>query len=170
MPVERPLQGRRVGLLEARKRRELSALVARLGGVPVCAPALREAPTDVDVTPPLADVTAGRFDVGVVMTAAAITALCDAADRLRVLPALREALARMTLACRGPKPQLALRQLGVRPAFVTVPPHTSGELIDALTGAPLKGRSVLVLHYGEWNDSLGTALRQMDATVTDACL
>lgn len=170
MQAERPLDGRRIGLLEARKRRELSELVTRQGGLPMCAPALREAPTDLDVAPLLADVIAGRHDVAVVLTAAAITGLCDAAGRLGVLPALRDTLGRMTLACRGPKPQLVLRQLGLRPALVTEAPHTSAELVDALSAASLQGRSVLLLHYGERNDAIGAAIRQLDATVTDACL
>lgn len=170
MLAKRPLEGRRIGLLEARKRQELSQLVTRVGGVPICAPTLRETPTDVDVAPLLTDVIAGRYDAAVMLTAAAITALCDAAQRLSVLPALGGALAHMTLACRGPKPQLALRQLGLRPALVTAAPHTSAELIDALAGASLQGRSVLLLHYGERNDAIGVAIRRLDARVTDACL
>lgn len=170
MPANRPLEGRRVGLLESRKRQELSQLVSRVGGIPVCAPALREAPTDVDLAPLLADVIAGRYDVAVALTAAAVNVLCDGAERLNVLPSLREALTRMTLACRGPKPQLALRKLGLRPTLVTAAPHTSAELVDVLTTTSLHGRSVLLLHYGERNDATGTAIRRLDATVTDVCL
>lgn len=170
MRAERPLEGRRIGLLEARKRLELSQLVTRLGGVPICAPALREAQTDIDVAPLLADLTAGRFDIAVVLTAAAMTTLSDTAERLGLLPSVRAALGRMTLACRGPKPQLVLRRLGVCPEIVTGPPHTSAELLEALTAATLRERSVLLLHYGERNDALGAAISGRGAVVTDACL
>lgn len=170
MSARQPLDGRRIGLLEARKRLELSQLVARVGGVPICAPALREAQTDVDLAPLLADVIAGRFDVAVVLTAAAMTTLCDAAERLRLLPDLREALGHMVLACRGPKPQLVLRRLGVSPGIVTATPHTGAELIEALSEATLKERSVLLLHYGERNDALSAAISGMGARVTDAYL
>ncbi|MBM3770455.1 MAG: hypothetical protein FJW27_04040 [Acidimicrobiia bacterium] len=101
-----------------------------------CAPALREAPTDVDLAPLLREVTGGRYDIAVVLTAVAMTSLCEAADHLGVLQNLREALGRMMLACRGPKPLLVLRRLGACPEIVTTPPHTSTELIEALTAAP----------------------------------
>lgn len=170
MPVRRPLERRRIGLLESRKARELSELVTRTGGIPICAPALRETPSDMDVAPLLADVIAGRYQVAVALTAAAVTALSEAADRRGVLPALCEALGHMTLACRGPKPQLALRRLGLRPTIVTATPHTSVSLLDALSGAAWTGQFVLLLHYGERNQSMSTAIAQLGAIVTDACL
>lgn len=170
MPVRRPLERRRIGLLESRKARELSELVTRMGGLPICAPALREAPSDMDLTPLLADLVAGRYQVAVALTAAAVTALSEAADRRGVLPALCEALGHMTLVCRGPKPQLALRRLGLRPTIVTATPHTGVSLLDALSGAAWTGQSVLLLHYGERNPSMSAAIAQLGAIVTDACL
>lgn len=166
----RPLDGRRIALLEARKRRELSDLVARLGGTSICAPAVREVTIDADTSPLLARITAGHYEIVTLLTAAAFTTLCEEADRQGRLDAVRAALQRTTIACRGPKPQLALRKQGLAAAVVTQPPHTSVDLLDALADTPLGGRSTLLLHYGERNDQFGRALQERGALVDDACL
>ena len=157
-------------MLEARKRRELAELVARLGGTSICAPAVREVTIDTDTAPLLARIVAGQYAIVTVLTAAAFTTLCEEADKHGCLDEVRSALQRTIIACRGPKPQLALRKQGLSAGVVTQPPHTSGELLDALTGTPLDGRSMLLLHYGERNEQFGRALLERGALIDDACL
>lgn len=166
----RPLDGRRVALLEARKQRELAELVTRLGGTPVCAPAVREVAIDADIAPLLTRIVEGRYDIAIVLTAAAFATLCDEADRQGRLSDVRDALAGMLIACRGPKPQLALRKQSLSATVVTAPPHTSADLLEALADTSLDGRRALLLHYGERNDRFGAALTERGAIVDDACL
>lgn len=171
MPAMRPLEGRRIALLEARKQQELTNLVARLGGIATCAPAVREAAVGADIRPLLSAIIEGRYGVAVLLTAVAFTALCDEADRLGMLPMLREAFGRMIIASRGPKPQLALRKQSLSASVISRSPHTSAELLQALAASTrLEGRSVLLLHYGERNDGISADLRALGASVDDVCL
>lgn len=164
------LSGRCVGLLEARRQRELADLVGRLGGTPVCAPALREAPVDGDAAGLVTSIVAGRFDAVVVLTATAFNALGDAALKFGLQPDLVYALGRMAIVCRGPKPLLALRRHQLQAAVVSPAPHTSDDLLRVLPDHVVQGRSVLLLHYGARNDAIGAALTARGARVTDACL
>jgi uroporphyrinogen-III synthase len=166
----RTLEGRRVALLEGRKQGELASLVRRLGGEPISAPAVREMPRPEDFEPLLRRIIAGTFSVAVIQTGAGINALCEVAAAHGVLPDLRAALARMTLACRGPKPLATLKQHGLTARIVTAKPHTTDELLEGLARLALDGVPVLVLHYGERNEPLSAALRGRGAALEDACL
>lgn len=163
----RPLEGRRVALLESRKSDDLAALIRRLGGTPICTPSLREVPRDEDVGPVLAELIAGGFNHVVLLTAAAGEALFEAASRHEVKDAVLAALGRTSLAVRGPKPLLALRRLGLVPAIVTEKPHTTRELLDVLEPVRLAGTRVLLLHYGEPSPTTTAALARRGASVED---
>jgi uroporphyrinogen-III synthase len=78
-------------------------------------------------------------------------------------------LQRLRLACRGPKPIAALKRYGLRPSVTTEKPHTSRELLQALTAADLAHASVLLVHYGERNDAIADALRARGARVDEVC-
>jgi uroporphyrinogen-III synthase len=171
VPAMRPLEGRRLALLEARKPQELGELVARLGGAWTCAPAVREVAVGDDIRPLLSAIIEGRYRIAVLLTAVAFTTLCDEAERHGQLPDLREAFRRMVIASRGPKPQVALRKQSLSANVISRSPHTSAELLEALAAStPLDGSSVLLLHYGERNDSLSADLRDRGAAVADVCL
>jgi uroporphyrinogen-III synthase len=160
------LGGARVALLEARLESELAALVARLGGVPVSAPAVREAPLDAEpsVRALLGALAAGRVDVVVFQTGVGARLLFDSAERLGRLDELRAALAGATVACRGPKPAAALRERGVRGDVHAPPPYTTAELLDALAAVDVRGRGVAAIAYGEPNDALAGELRARGAS------
>jgi uroporphyrinogen-III synthase len=162
------LDGVRVALLESRKAADMSLLVERLGGVVTSAASVREVRRDEDMQPALSGLTAGAFDLVVVLTAAAADALfAIASERGQLEPVVR-ALQATTIACRGPKPLLTLRKRGLSASITTAKPHTTDELLAALAPVPLAGRRALLLHYGERNDALGAALRARGADVTDA--
>jgi len=164
------LDGRTVALLESRKSDELASMVRRLGGRPVCAPSVREVLRVHDVRPAMARLLDGRFDLVVVLTAAACDALFAEAERQGVLNDVVEGLKRVTIAARGPKPLLSLRRRGLVAGVVTDRPHTTDELVAALSTVELQDSRILLLHYGETNDTLSTALSKRGARVEDLSL
>lgn len=166
----RPLEGYRVGLLESRKGPEVAAMVERLGGTTMCAPAVRDVTGTEDWEPLLLQITKGTFDLVVILTAASFEALCAEAEQRGLLAELLEALQDVTLACRGPKPMAALRRRGLVPLVVTDRPHTTVELLTALDSHRLSNRHALLLHYGERNDAFERALTSRVASLTGACL
>jgi uroporphyrinogen-III synthase len=166
----RPLENRKVALLESRKADDLAALVRRFGGEPVCAPSVREVLRAGDFRPMLQRLIDGEFGLIVVLTAAACDALFAEADRQGLLDPVVAALAHTTLACRGPKPLVPLKRRALVPRFMTQKPHTTDELIEALRALELSGLGVLLLHYGERSESLSAALAGRGARVEDLCL
>ena len=166
----RPLDGRRVALLESRKSAELATLVRRAGGTPLSVPSVREVLRQGDFEPVLRQLVCGRFAFVVVLTAAACDALFDEAERADLLDPVVAALKRTTVACRGPKPLTALRRRGLVPAIVTDKPHTTDDLMAALAGAPLANVDVLLLHYGERSNTVSSALSERGARVVDLSL
>jgi uroporphyrinogen-III synthase len=166
----RPLEGRRIALLESRRSSEMALLVERLGGTPLSVPSVREVLRDDDFGPTLERLVAGDFDLVVVLTAAACEALFVEAQRRGQLAAVTDSMGRATIACRGPKPLLVLRRHGLVPQVVTAKPHTTAELLDALDATSLVRRRVLLLHYGERSDVVPAALVRQGAQVTELSL
>ena len=165
----RVLEGRTIGVLESRRGAELTALVRQLGGTVVGAPAVQEIERPDDIGRFTDLLITGCFDVVIFLTGAGVNAVVDDADRRQRLDATVAALGRITLACRGPKPLLALKRQGLTPAVTTVKPHTSSELIDALAAIDLRGHSVALIHYGERQPMLTETLRGRGANVHDVC-
>jgi uroporphyrinogen-III synthase len=163
------LQGRRVALLESRKIDELSVLVRRLGGTVVAAPTVREVPRLEDAGIFVDGLAARRFGVTIFLTGVGATTLFAEADRQGRLPQTLDALSQTIIACRGPKPLAVMKRHGLIARLVTVKPHTTRELLDALTTVDLQGTSVLLVHYGERNNGLADALRAMGARLDEVC-
>jgi uroporphyrinogen-III synthase len=161
------LHGQRIALLEARMRSEAAALVRRLGGEPVCVPALREEPLPSGpAVAELLDLLAGgRLAFVVVQTGVGVGAVALEAERLGRKDDLLHGLETATLVCRGPKPAAALAALGIRPTVQTASPHTTKDLLDVLEPLPLRGAGVAVVHYGERNEAVAAALRRKEARV-----
>jgi uroporphyrinogen-III synthase len=164
------LEGRRVGLLESRRAEELGDLVSRLGGIPTFAPAVREVSRPDDSRRVIDRLTSGRFDVVILLTAAGISALLDEASRLGLERSVVDALRRMTIVCRGPKPVGVLKRHALAPAIVTARPHTTRELIGALEALSIDGSSLLLIHYGERNAQLADTLAARGANLDEVCL
>jgi uroporphyrinogen-III synthase len=164
------LDGRRVALLESRKSNDIALLVTRFGGTPICVPSVREVLRSDDVGPALERLAGGMFDLVVVLTAAAVDAMFAEAERRGATTGVVEALAGTPIAARGPKPLLSLRRRGLVPRFVTEKPHTTEELLDALSGLDVRGWRILLLHYGEPNETLSATLTGRAAVVEDLSL
>ncbi|MEO8185162.1 MAG: uroporphyrinogen-III synthase [Deltaproteobacteria bacterium] len=162
----------RIALLESRMSRELSRLVEKHGGNPICVPALREAPvSSAEATREVVEaLVQTRHEIVIFMTGVAVSLLFEAAESAGRRQELVLGLQRALVVARGPKPTAALRGFGVPPSLTAREPFTSAELIDALSGLPLAGRRVLLFHYGERSATLAETLRARRALLEERWL
>ena len=170
--VTTSLAGRRIALLEARLATEASALVRRLGGMPVSVPALREEAVSATamVTTFLDRLAAGEIAFVIFQTGVGVSALFDEAAVLGRDEALREGLGRVGIVSRGPKPGGALASRGLRPAFTVPSPYTTTELLEVLAPLPVEREAVAIVNYGERNEALNHALEARGARIEELTL
>jgi uroporphyrinogen-III synthase len=143
---------------ESRRAKEMAELIRINGGVPFVAPALREVPLEQNPRAfEFADkLYSGEFEMVIFLTGVGARllqrVLATREDEDRFVNALRK----LTIVARGPKPVAVLREWGV-PIAVTVPePNTWRELLDTIAGRPEK--SVAVQEYGRSNPELLSGL------------
>jgi len=161
-----PFAGLRVISFESRRATEIAELIRRQGGDPFVAPSMREAPIENN---PEAFAFAERlfandFDMMILLTGVGTRAL-DKVLASRYPPqAFAEALRKIAIVARGPKPLAALREMQV-PVAVAVPePNTWRELLAATASRP--ERRIAVQEYGKSNPELLEGLRARGADVT----
>lgn len=160
--------GQRVAIFEARMAGNLADLVARHGGVPVPAPALREIRLDDNPAAlSFADsLLAGAFDVVVFETGVGVRYLAESLAPRLARPQWAEALRAATVVARGPKPAVALRELGVRIDLQVPEPNTYRETLALLDEhRPVAGLTVAVQEYGKPIPELTDGLEARGATV-----
>jgi uroporphyrinogen-III synthase len=166
---DRPLQGLRVVCFESRRSAESSRMIARQGGEPVEAPALREVPlrgpSGVDALEQ--DLVAGVPLLLVLLTGVGAELLLEGLEqhlpRARVLELL--ASPTTTIVCRGPKPHAILKPLGIKPAVVVGEPNTWRDVLREIDAHDLaRGKSIYVQEYGRTNAELVAGLEQRAAS------
>ena len=164
--------GLRVLALESRRAEEMGKLISNNRGLATVAPSMREVPleSNIEALAFARALAAGGFDMVVFLTGVGTRALTRVVESVCPREQFVEALRRLTVVARGPKPVAALRELGV-PITVTVPePNTWRELVRALderaASVPLMGRRVAVQEYGAQNAELVSALSERGAQVT----
>lgn len=165
------LEGLRVIAFESRFPKAVADLVAVHGGKAVSAPSLKEVPLEENRAAfEFAErLFAGQIDLVILLTGVGTRTLLDAVatrhDRERVLDALR----RVAVVPRGPKPIRVLNENRVPYAFTVPEPNTWKELVEALdaraSDIPLKGRRVALQEYGAPNPELVAALASRGAEV-----
>src|SRR5262249_32727134 len=130
---------------------ELATLITKLGGIPRCAPAVREVPCR-DRGPALAAlerICRGEVPVILFLTGVGTRAFLDLAAEPGRRDDLGRALAGMLVAARGPKPVTVLRAAAIRIDLIPSAP-TSEALLDALKATrPLQGALVAVQLFGD---------------------
>jgi uroporphyrinogen-III synthase len=161
-----PFAGLRVLSFESRRATEIAELIRRQGGDPFVAPSMREAPIENN---PEAFAFAerlfrGEFDMMILLTGVGTRAL-DKVLASRYPPqAFAEALRKITVVARGPKPLAVLREMQV-PVTIAVPePNTWRELLAATATRP--ERKIAIQEYGKSNPELLAGLRARGAEVT----
>jgi uroporphyrinogen-III synthase len=162
----------RIALLEARMSSELATLVTRLGGEPLCAPAVREATLDAgqEVATLIDRLSAGEIAVIFFLTGVGVKALLKEAEHLGRLEELLAALRSVTTVARGPKPSAVLKHNHVPIAVSIQEPYTTADILAALDALELQDRGAALLHYGERNAALAEALLKRGARLTEVCL
>jgi uroporphyrinogen-III synthase len=164
-----PFDGLRVAIFEARMAGALADLVARQGGIPVAAPALREVPIgDNPDARSFADgLLAGHFDVVIFETGAGVRFLAESLVHRLSRAGWAEALSRTKVVARGPKPSAALRELGVSIDLQVPEPNTWHETLALLDARlPVAGLRVAVQEYGKRLPELTDGLEHRGALVT----
>ncbi len=168
-------EGLRVLALESRRATELSKLISTYGGQPVVAPAMREVPLESNKEA-LAFATklfAGEFDMIIFLTGVGARALLAVVETAYKREQYVAALKRLKVVARGPKPVVALGEIGVTPAITVPEPNTWRELLQALddaanstNGIRLSGARVAVQEYGVSNPDFLEGLAERGAHVT----
>jgi len=151
---------------ESRREKEMAELIRINGGVPFVAPALREVPLEEN---PAAfefshKLYAGTFDMAVFLTGVGLRLLQRVLATREPESLFSEALRKLTVVARGPKPMAVLREWQV-PVAVTVPePNTWRELLAAV--AERSEKSVALQEYGRPNHELIAGLTAQGRKVT----
>lgn len=161
-----PFNGLRVIAFESRRSAEIAELIRRQQGEPFTAPAIREEMLEdhqeaFDFAERL---FRGEFDMVILMTGVGIRGLEKIVGSKYGEGRLPQALRKITIVARGPKPAAVLREMQV-PVTVQVPePNTWRELLQVIEGRP--ERKIALQEYGRSNDDLIAALRERGAQVT----
>jgi uroporphyrinogen-III synthase len=164
-----PFDGLRVAIFEARMAGNLADLVARQGGVPVPAPALREVPlADNPAASAFADaLEAEGFDLVIFETGVGVRYLVESLAPRIPRERWAELLGGTTVVARGPKPAAALRDLGVAIGLQVPEPNTWRETLALLDARkPVAGLRVAVQEYGKPAPELTEGLESRGAVVT----
>lgn len=163
------MRGERIALFEARLGGELSELVRRSGGVPVCVPAVaeRRRPAGGELKALLPELDGEASPVFVFSTGVGVRALFEDARAIGRGAELRAAVARGIPVCRGPKPVAALHKEGISGAVRAESPYTTLDLLHALEPSDLRDRLTVLIHYGERNQLLSSMLSARGAKLRE---
>ena len=165
---ESPFAGLRVAAFEARMAGPMADLIAKHGGVPVEAPALREVPLgdNPQAVAFAEDLIAGKFDVVLFLTGVGARYLLQEVEARIPRDSFLQALSRARVVVRGPKPLAVMREWKVRVEFQVPEPNTWHEVLSTLDARlPVAGLRVAVQEYGKPNPELIEGLHQRGAEV-----
>ena len=155
--------------LESRRATEIARLIENYHGVPITAPAMREVPlTENEAALRFAqELIAGSIDIVVFLTGVGARALYKVISESLPPERFIEALRRVKVAARGPKPQAVLREWSVQVTLTAPEPCTWRELLRALDEIPgrLHAQRVAVQEYGAPNPDFLDALKERGAVV-----
>lgn len=160
--------GLRVLSLESRRAVEIERLIRSQGGVPFVAPSMREVP--LEDNPQAFDFAArflqpgGDFDMVIFLTGVGARLLSQIIETRYPPGIFQEALRRVAVVVRGPKPAAVMREWGV-PITVSVPePNTWREVLKATENRP--ERRIAVQEFGKTSGDLLKGLKARGAEVT----
>src|SRR5256714_3415563 len=144
-PAIGPLSGRRIALPETRELDRLARMFEEQGAETVRCPlvAIRDAP---DPAPVREWLMRFPFDDLVLFTGEGLRRLHGFAQRANLDPVFLDGLRAARKITRGPKPERALRELGLKSDLRAAEPTTDG-LIATLSSVDLRGRRVGVQLY-----------------------
>jgi uroporphyrinogen-III synthase len=169
MPITN-FQGLTVLTLESRRGQEMSRLIETYGGKPLHAPAMREVPLSSNPEAlKFGDALfEGKFHAVVFLTGVGARALSKVLEGVHPTEKFFEALRKVSVVARGPKPVAVLREWNVPIAIAAPEPNTWREVLQAIDDnkLDLRDKLVAVQEYGISNPELLEGLRQRGARVT----
>src|SRR5437588_4545938 len=148
-PVDkRPLEGRRIAVLEHRELDRLGGMLEAQGALTLRCPlvAIADAPDPGPVLDWLQRFIDVPPDDLVLMTGEGLRRLRGFAEPAGLEPAFRAALGRVRTITRGPKPARALRDINLTPGLRAELPTSEG-VVAALARGEVPGRRVAVQLY-----------------------
>ena len=160
--------GLRVAAFESRQAGEMTRMIASFGGVPRVSPSLREVPLEenraaIDFAHHL---ITGQVDCVVFLTGVGFRQLLAVVERHVDRQRYLDALADVVTIARGPKPVLAMKEVGLTPRVRVPEPNTWRELLQTIDQeTPVKNLTVAVQEYGKPNPSLIAGLEARGARV-----
>lgn len=169
---KRGLEGLRVLSLQSRHSAEMAKLIENAGGVAISAPAMREVPVkDNPAALQFAEeLFHAKFDAVIFLTGVGARMLFTAVEAKYPREQLVEALSRLPVIVRGPKPAAAMREFGVPVALLVPEPNTWRDLLKAIDEdprlTPLQGKRIAIQEYGVANLELVADLEARGAAVT----
>jgi uroporphyrinogen-III synthase len=163
--MTRPLDGRTVALAEGRQLEELARLLEDEGATALRYPLLSilDAPDPAPVLAWVRELISDRFGLAVLMTGEAVRRMLALAEREGLRDEFVNALGRTATLTRGPKPALALKEIGLAPTRTARTPTTDG-VIATLGQESLAGRTVGYTLAGVPNPALEQFLAAAGAT------
>ncbi len=164
--ADRDFSGLRVVAFESRKAEEMRRLIRRFNGEPLVAPSMREVPlTDQHEALVFGEqLFAGAIDILILLTGVGTRTLVQALATKYPKDQVIAAFSRVTRVVRGPKPIVALAEIGLKPTLAVPEPNTWRDLLATLDQhLPVKGRRVAVQEYGITNEELLEGLKQRGA-------
>jgi uroporphyrinogen-III synthase len=158
--------GTQILSLESRRAKEMAQLIRNQQGEPFVAPSMREAPLErnEEAFHFAERLFAGEFDMVVLLTGVGTRLLNQVLATRHPAGRFAEALRRLTVVARGPKPVAVLREMNLQPAIVAPEPNTWREVLAATLGRP--ERRIAVQEYGRSNPELLDGLRARGAEVS----
>lgn len=149
-----PFDGLRVLSLESRRSTEIELLIRKQGGEPFVAPSVEERSLEdhTDAFRLLEKLESGAFDMLMLMTGTGLAFWRDVISTLYPITRADDALRRVKLLARGPKPSAILRPLGISPDITIPEPNTWREIVDVMRNRP--ERRVAIQEYGRPNANL----------------
>jgi uroporphyrinogen-III synthase len=149
------LAGRTIALAEGRQLEDLAKMLEKEGASCLRCPMLSilDTPDSESVLAWLKDLIADRFALVILFTGEGVRRLLGFAERAGQREAVIAALARTFTLTRGPKPVLALREVGLKPSLVASSPTTEGVLASLAT-LDLAGKTLGIQLYTTENAPL----------------
>ncbi len=166
----RGFAGMTVAAFESRMADHMAALIARHGGNPLVARSLQEIPLEhnTEALDFAKRLMAGTVDLLILLTGVGTRTLVDVWQTQFPLEAIRQALTRTTLLCRGPKPIAALKELGLKPHLTVPEPNTWRDILRTLDNwrpEGLTGFRIAIQEYGTAHPDLAQGLTKRGAVV-----
>ncbi len=157
--------GLRVLSLESRRAAEIEVLIRKQGGDPFVAPSVKERALEdhADAFRLLDKIEDGSFEMLILMTGVGLTFWRDVIGARYSISRADDALRRVKLLARGPKPSAVLRASGIVPDITIPEPNTWREIVQAL--ANRNERKLALQEYGRPNKEFVTALEALGAQV-----